>query len=317
MENSRKVKTAQSFFQSLIDYAGLFPPAALSLDEAIKNYRAYLDHPMRWVLSRFILTPAHLEKLSLALVALFSPERRLDLSLVCKNPSTDVPAAMQRIRGFSGTVSLGSVEVALAPDSDLKAQVEGCDRTLREFDSGGSAISAFFELTFTSNWESSLPAAMTALKDCRQSSERLLGFKLRCGGTEPHLVPTPHRVALGIQAAAHHQIPIKFTAGLHHPFPKEMSPELAACDAQSMHGYFNVFFAAFGAFLCGISAVELTKLLTTSGATPPRFGEESLEWCGITISLAELTRLRASEVISFGSCNFIEPIEDAVSLQWL
>jgi len=317
MERFKTAKTAQLFFNSLIDYAGLFPPAALSLDESVENYRVYLDHPKRWVLSRFILTPAHLEKLSPALVALFSSKQKLDLSLVCKNPSTDVLAAMQRIRGFSGGVSLGSVEVALVSGSDLQAQVEGCDRALQEFDSDDSRISAFFELPFTSDWESFLPAVMTALEHSRQRSQRLLGFKLRCGGTEPHLIPTPYRVALGIAGAARHKIPIKFTAGLHHPFPKGMSPCLTSCDAQSMHGYFNVFFSAFAAFSRGISASEIAELLTTSGATPPRFGDSVLEWCGITISLAELTRLRSSEVISFGSCSFIEPIEDAASLQWL
>lgn len=39
----------------LIDYAGLFPPAALPLDKAVANYDAYRRSPHAWALGRFVV----------------------------------------------------------------------------------------------------------------------------------------------------------------------------------------------------------------------------------------------------------------------
>ena len=44
----------------LIDYAGLFPPAALAWPEAAKNYSLYLNSPESWMLNRIVL-PATLK----------------------------------------------------------------------------------------------------------------------------------------------------------------------------------------------------------------------------------------------------------------
>lgn len=39
----------------LIDYAGLFPPAALSMEEAVASYDAYRRGEYRWALGRFVV----------------------------------------------------------------------------------------------------------------------------------------------------------------------------------------------------------------------------------------------------------------------
>jgi len=40
---------------TLIDYAGMFPPASLSLDEAIRKYDEYRQGPYAWALGRFVV----------------------------------------------------------------------------------------------------------------------------------------------------------------------------------------------------------------------------------------------------------------------
>ncbi|HEV8146227.1 MAG TPA: hypothetical protein VGP79_07600 [Bryobacteraceae bacterium] len=42
----------------LIDYAGVFPPAALPLDQALTNYARYQTSPEAWMLGRFVLPVA-------------------------------------------------------------------------------------------------------------------------------------------------------------------------------------------------------------------------------------------------------------------
>ena len=41
-----------------IDYAGLFPPASLPLEEALRNHAAYVRDPDVWMLGTFVLPTA-------------------------------------------------------------------------------------------------------------------------------------------------------------------------------------------------------------------------------------------------------------------
>ena len=51
-------RSLQTLLAGLIDYAGLFPPAALSMDEALANYRRYRDGEHAWLLGRFVVPAA-------------------------------------------------------------------------------------------------------------------------------------------------------------------------------------------------------------------------------------------------------------------
>src|SRR5438128_10654181 len=53
----------RAFMEHLIDYAGLFPPTQLPLDQALANYTRHLHEQDRWMLSRFIVPAAQLEAL--------------------------------------------------------------------------------------------------------------------------------------------------------------------------------------------------------------------------------------------------------------
>jgi len=51
-------RSLEILLAGLIDYAGLFPPAALSMDEALANYRRYRDGDDAWMLGRFVVPAA-------------------------------------------------------------------------------------------------------------------------------------------------------------------------------------------------------------------------------------------------------------------
>src|SRR5207249_3714131 len=48
----------------IIDYAGLFPPAKLPLDQAIRRYAKYRRLDDRWMLGRFVIPAARLGELA-------------------------------------------------------------------------------------------------------------------------------------------------------------------------------------------------------------------------------------------------------------
>ena len=57
--------TAQSLhvlLEHLIDYAGLFPPAALSMQDAVRNYARYREGEYAWALGRFVVPQARVHE---------------------------------------------------------------------------------------------------------------------------------------------------------------------------------------------------------------------------------------------------------------
>ena len=54
----------QALLFGLIDYAGLFPPAKLPLDKALKHYAKSRRLDDRWMLGRFLIPAARLGELA-------------------------------------------------------------------------------------------------------------------------------------------------------------------------------------------------------------------------------------------------------------
>lgn len=54
-------RSLRILLDGLIDYAGLFPPAALTMQDAVRNYARYREEAFAWVLGRFVVP---LERLS-------------------------------------------------------------------------------------------------------------------------------------------------------------------------------------------------------------------------------------------------------------
>jgi len=48
-------RSAEALFTNLIDYAGLFPPAALPMADAVRNYGHYRRGEYAWMLGRFVV----------------------------------------------------------------------------------------------------------------------------------------------------------------------------------------------------------------------------------------------------------------------
>src|SRR5271170_46363 len=115
-----KANAAGVLLRDLIDYAGLFPPASLSMAHSIANYEAYSRSEWNWILGRFIVPVARigefegaLEKLS----ASASPTNWRLSALLGADPLADVA----RIREFGarGKAIIESVEVKAASADEI------------------------------------------------------------------------------------------------------------------------------------------------------------------------------------------------------
>ena len=71
----------RALLSQAIDYAGLFPPADLPLDQALQNQAAYVRSPDRWMLGAFILPVAKFAD-ARAQLAQFDSQHPLEISVL-------------------------------------------------------------------------------------------------------------------------------------------------------------------------------------------------------------------------------------------
>lgn len=55
-------RSAKALLTGLIDYAGLFPPAALPMEEAVRNYARYRKEEHAWMLGKFVVPEARVHE---------------------------------------------------------------------------------------------------------------------------------------------------------------------------------------------------------------------------------------------------------------
>jgi hypothetical protein len=170
--------------ERLIDHAALFPPASMSLEDALAEDRRARESPYAEVIGRFVVPSDRLHDL---------PDDRPALSVVLRDDDTDL---------LRVTAGVEAVETRLhgprpRPD-DLIA-------SYRKIEPLG--VETYFELVLDDDWRDSVPATIGAIA--------ALGarVKLRCGGA---VTPTVEQVGLVIASCREAGVPFKCTAGLHH-----------------------------------------------------------------------------------------------------
>jgi hypothetical protein len=171
--------------ERLIDHAALFPPASMSLDDALAEDRAARESEAASIIGRFVVPARVLGELT---------GERTPLSVVLDGP--DAATAI------SADDRIEALEVPLDAPRPRPADLLGAFQKLEPV---GAEV--FFELVLDDGWRDSVPAAIGAIA--------ALGarVKLRCGGA---YTPTVEQVALVIAACREAGVPFKCTAGLHH-----------------------------------------------------------------------------------------------------
>src|SRR5438552_3294700 len=129
---------------------------------------------------------------------------------------------------------------------------------------------------------------------------RRAGFKLRCGGLDAAAFPSASQVAAVLKIAREARVPLKFTAGLHHPLPR---PDPAT--GATMHGFVNVFVAAALEWAHGLDLGTLSEIL--ADADPESFSFlDGVRWGDLSVAPPLVEEARRDLAVSFGSCSFDE-----------
>ncbi|HPF70842.1 MAG TPA: hypothetical protein PLQ13_09245, partial [Candidatus Krumholzibacteria bacterium] len=133
--------------------------------------------------------------------------------------------------------------------------------------------------------------------------------KVRCGGLVAEAFPEPARLARLIAAAGDLGLPLKFTAGLHHPVRHRASdPDVM------MHGFLNVIGGAVLARVGGLAGADLEACLAETDPAAFTFTDQGFAWREHGVTAAAVARARESALPGFGSCSFLKPRDDLAAL---
>jgi hypothetical protein len=298
----------RALLNQAIDYAGMFPPCSLALEPALQNHAEYVRSPEAWMLNGFVL-PVEQFDAARQLLSDFDPLHPLRVAaLGPKTANADafldgLHQTETAIRSFSkydtDLDSISHLEMSLPTDVD-----SACLKKARAF---AGELSVF--------WEAPPERAeqIIALIAGHNSDEKVttFGYKLRTGGVTADAFPTSAQIARALVAQATHQLPIKFTAGLHHPI-RQFRDEVKT----KMHGFLNVLGAAVLAAEHQWDADQAVMMLEDEDPRSFSFTDDFFAWRNWKIDTERL-QYRRKFVRSFGSCSFDEPRDDLRALGFL
>lgn len=319
-------KSLHSLLYKIIDYAGLFPPTKLPLDRAFEIYNSFYPGEYDWMLSNFIIPAKKLDEMSTLLKESYKNDKIYPFSVLgssgetedefISNLKNDLLSWKNFLEANNGRVQTKAFEVKLP--AELIAQQDP-DKTAIFIESVSDDISQnidgelslFFEGILDEEWKTNVKVLAEAIQEHNDNYPNS-GLKLRTGGTEASAFPAPEQVAYTIRSCVDHQIPMKCTAGLHHPirhFRDEVNTK--------MHGFLNIFCAGAIAIRHNISEHEMIKLIEEEDPSAFKFTEGGFTWDNYEIPIEDIEYSREALLISYGSCSFDEPIDDLKNLKLL
>jgi hypothetical protein len=321
------IASLRLFCDKLIDYAGLFPPASLNLAQAFNNFIMYAQGDYNWMISRFIVPAGKLGELTELMDHVKYPsDIILPLSVLAtsaatvekfrENISSDLLAIEQFKAKFGNRVSCDAMELRLPAEVIESGSTKDISELISYVHTSfenkfASPLTAFYEADLRDDFNSRVVLAAEAIS-LFNGKKSNAGFKLRTGGIEPAAFPIPEEAAFAMLSALEYNVPMKCTAGLHHPI--RHWDESVGCN---MHGYLNVFGAGVFAYVCSLDEEETLQILNEEDPYAFHFTEDGMELYDNFAGNEEIEEARKKFMISYGSCSFDEPVDDLKTMELL
>jgi hypothetical protein len=279
-----------------IDYAGLFPPASLGMEDAVRAYAEYRAGTDSWALGRFILPASRLEEFDVAGVR-WLPTTAADSWALSALLGRDVEAELAVIETYNARhrdARLGAVQVDTV---ELKASSPEGVLAAGEHVSG--RFDAFIEVPVEPD-----PALLI------DAIARIgVKAKIRTGGVSGDAFPSAEQLVRFMRRCNERGVSFKATAGLHHAMRGEYRLTYAADSPRGvMFGFLNLFVAE-ALMRHGAMDATVRQALETSGHDEIRFEGEHVRWRDHWLEASALRSAR-SGAVAFGSCSFREPVDD-------
>lgn len=306
----------------LFDYAGMFPPASLSFDDALTaaiSFPRELKRPAL-VASDFVVSFEHLSRLRAELLQRLGYAQERPFSICVLGSSLQSESDDERAAELADLVRFDSSEQSskvrravvsyeLKVGPALQADHHILLALLRRIQARlqDQRLSIFLEPDLSvARWKEVLETTCGAIQIVNSDSQgALVGLKVRASG--PTAV-SPHKLSAIIAAVAAAQLHFKATAGLHHPIVERAR-------YQNELGFLNLAAALFLKRHYGSTMTDQDTLacLTCEQASHYRF-EDGVAWKQYRISPSELNLIKKQFHFSVGSCSLHEPDQDLLRL---
>src|SRR5947208_9837979 len=300
------VASLRALLTRSIDYAGMFPPCDLELEAALKNQAEYVHANDSWMLSAFVLPVAKFSDAE-ALVSQFDKHHPLRVSALgaktenAKDFLAELKNTAETIRSFQkqqiDLVSTVQLEMFAPADVDLAKLSE--------------AANLLADLKLQTFWETPAGSAEQTIALLAWAKQPAFGYKLRTGGVTADAFPNSVQIARALLASTKHHVPIKFTAGLHHPV-RQLRDEVKT----EMHGFLNVLGAGVLSAEHHWDEAQTIDMLEDQRPNSFEFHDTVFAWRDWEVTIDRI-KARRKFVTSFGSCSFDEPREDLQALNFL
>ncbi|HVS16680.1 MAG TPA: hypothetical protein VMV46_22435 [Thermoanaerobaculia bacterium] len=285
----------RALLRSLFDYAGLFPPAARTVDAAAGAYGLARRGPHDWMLGSFVVSLTELDALVAARERVAGSTAWPVSVLVGEAGEEQAVRLRQERDRCAGKLVLGAVEVA-----PLRAE---------EIPGAAARLPADVQTFFESPIDDALEARLDAIAVAGACA------KVRMGGVVPAAFPDVDRVARFVAGCKRRGLPFKATAGLHHPL-RGAQPVTYEDDSPSvvMHGFLNLAVASALLDAGALEPSRVAAVLAEEEASAFRANGRELAWRELHADLPQIERCRRSFFCSVGSCSFDEPVADLRAL---
>lgn len=293
--------------EGIVDYAGLFPPAAQSMPTAVRNYAHYRASGDGWMLGRFVCPASALEEFSVVGDPFLPRDAGAIPWRLSVTGSGDPAADNDAIVAFNkrhrvcfdecGAI-VDAYEMRVATEADVNAASAAF----------GKDMALYLEVPVASDPSELVQAIARAGRRA----------KIRTGGVTPDAIPTSRNVARFLATCVRYDVTCKATAGLHHAL-RGSYPLTYERDADSarMFGFVNVFLAA-ALLAAGASESDAIAMLEEQDARNLEVNDLHIGWRGPeephALDRVLLSQVRRSVLASFGSCSFTEPVDEARAL---
>ena len=312
----------RALLAEVVDYAGVFPPASLSLDEAISNYAAYRRSEDAWMLAAFIIPAKRLSGLE-PHTHFFEEAPTFRFSVLPTGGQTgddmldalrtDLKAVRRFVDAHRKFVRVEQFEIRL-PEEFVNSDVvrvrrflDSVDKLLEEADVQDANL--FVEIPLDEYLRQTLPLLTGAVaifnRDRAYPEIGRAAVKMRTGGTEADAFPSCEDVAHVITSCRNTNVPFKATAGLHHPVRHHNESVRTR-----MHGFLNLFGASVLACAHSLDEEAVASILRDEDPSHFTISSDGIDWSHLSASVDAIERARSSLALSFGSCSFMEPVED-------
>lgn len=288
-------ESVRALLTRAIDYAGLFPPSAVSMPEAVLNYATYRNSNYSWMLGRFVVTAARLDEFIESARDFISRDSGDSAWRVSVVVGGEVTAAINQIKEFNARYGPGVLCDMLEIKADSKGVIDNAVISLP----GG--VTAYFELGL----DAELPEMVSHLAVHGQRA------KIRTGGVTADAFPAAAAVIRFVRTCLAANVPFKATAGLHHPIRcfKPLTYEADSAKG-TMHGFLNLFLMT-GFAREGYRPTLLEDVMEEEFDEVFRFENQSVTWRDeFSLGLSQIENVRSKGIQSFGSCSFDEPVAD-------